>query len=109
MGRTNHHPLIDLERDREELPPGFLFQDIVICLNAAEIVLAHGGPALFEAPGPWTERDTVVTNLSLRPEILEGLPDRRVPDRGGIRVVQLEDIDVGRRKPIQSLLQRSAD
>src|SRR5205807_9482483 len=84
-------------------------EEIVVRLDATEIVLGHRGAALFETSGPRTEGDAVGANLPLRPERFERLPDGRIPDRGRVRIVELEHIDVGRCEPIQRLLQGCSD
>src|SRR5713226_5469318 len=109
MGSADDHALVDLQGDGEELPTGLLLEEIVIRLDAAEIILPHRGPPLLQATGPWTEGDAVVTDLALRPEVLEGLPDRRIRDGRGVRIVELEDIDVRRSEAVERLVKGAPD
>src|SRR3989440_4102804 len=48
VGGADDDALVDLERHREELAARLLLEDIVVRLNAAEIVLPHPGPSFFE-------------------------------------------------------------
>src|SRR6266581_9359576 len=64
--RADHHPLIDLERDREELAARLLLEEIVIRLDATEIALPHRRPPFLEAAGARAEGDPAVAGLPLR-------------------------------------------
>src|SRR6266849_4556171 len=109
MGSANDHTLVDLQGDGEELATGLLLQEIIIRLDATEVILPHRRTPLLETAGPWTEGDAVVADLALRPEVFEGLPHGRIRDRRGVGIMELEDINVRRRKPVERLLKRASN
>src|SRR5207245_1694152 len=94
VGRADDHALVDLKRHREELAAGLFLEDVVVRLNAAEIMLPHRGASFLETAGARAEGDAVIPDLAFRFQRLEGLPDRGVPDRRRIGIVQLEHVDV---------------
>src|SRR5438093_9881145 len=96
MRRPDHHALVDLQRDREKLPTRLLFQEIVVGLDATEVVLPHRGAAFLEPSRAGAEGDAVVANFSLGLQVLEGLPYAGISDGRGIRAAQLTDVHVGR-------------
>src|SRR5205814_7476467 len=93
----------------KKLPTRLLFQEIVVGLDAAEVVLPHRGAAFLEASRARAEGDAVVPNFSLGLHVLKGLPHGGIPDGRGIRVVELQDVHIGRGESIERLVERGLD
>src|SRR3990170_2754336 len=103
---SDHHPLVDLEGDGEELPGRLLLEDVVVDLNAPEIAFPHRNTSFLKIPRAGSEREAIVPDLALGAEAFQGRPHLLVRDRRHVRMVQLDDIDVARLQASKATVNR---
>src|SRR5436309_13468976 len=106
MRRPDHHALVDLQRDREKLPTRLLFQEIVVGLDAAEVVLPHRGAAFLEASRPRAEGYAGERNFSLALQVLKAFHEGGIPDGSASGVVELQAVHIARGERFERLVER---